>query len=245
MTFYGPADKARMAAQLFMDLWSSVTQMSATYSVRVDRTPLSTVRESYRRGLAEGYYRRCERLADLRKESLQQSKLDEARAALEASKARREQLTLQIAKKRVAAASESAVPVVAPSPLSPRTPLTRIATAEETGLESSDDEALDMIPLDDADDDVQEKIKAVQKAAQEEIDAGKHISTCQDLMVLEDRDEKILEAASEALKAEVGKIRTDRKSKPMKNTANDAYKAGKRDASKLSTGKEVIDADVE
>jgi hypothetical protein len=233
VTFFGPADKARMAAQLFMDLWSSVTQMSATYSVRVDRTPLSTVRESYRRGLAEGYYRRCERLAEQRKESLQHSKLDEAKAALEASKARREQLTLEIAEKRVTVASIA--------PPAAKKPVTRTATADETGLESSDDEALDMIPLDDADDDVQEKMEAVQKAAQEEIDAGKHISTCQDLMLLEDRDEKILEAA----KAEIGKLRAGRKSKPLKNTAVDAYKAGKLDASKLSTGKEVIDVEGE
>ena len=98
-----------------------------------------------------------------------------------------------------------------------------------------------MIPLDDADDDVQEKMEAVQKAAQEEIDAGKHISTCQDLMLLEDRDEKILEAA----RAAIGKLRAGRKSKPLKNTAVDAYKAGKLDASKLSTGKEVIDVEGE
>jgi hypothetical protein len=234
VTFFGPADKARMAAQLFMDLWSSVTQMSATYSVRVDRTPLSTVRESYRRGLAEGYHRRCKRLAEQRKESLQHSKLDEAKAALEASKARREQLTLEIAEKRVAVASTA--------PPAAKKPITRSATDDdETVLESSDDEALDMIPLDDADDDVQEKMEAVQKAAQEEIDAGKHISTCQDLMLLEDRDEKILEAA----KAEIGKLRAGRKSKPLKNTAVDAYKAGKLDASKLSTGKEVIDVEGE
>jgi hypothetical protein len=235
MTFFGPADKARMAAQLFMDLWSSVTQMSATYSVRVDGTSLRTVRESYRRGLAEGYYWRCERLAEQRKESLQHSKLDEAKAALEASKARLKRLTLEIAEKRVTQAVASTAPPAA------KKPVTRSATDDEMGLESSDDEALDLIPLDDADDDVQEKMEAVQKAAQEEIDAGKRISTCQDLMLLEDRDEKILEAA----RAAIGKLRAGRKSKPLKNTAVDAYKAGKLDASKLSTGKEVIDVEGE
>jgi hypothetical protein len=84
--FYGEADMANSAAELFADLFVSVSELSASYNKRTPGISLGVSRESYRRGLVTGFKARCENVIEQRKayvKKLQEDAAERERAARE------------------------------------------------------------------------------------------------------------------------------------------------------------------
>ena len=67
VVFYGEADMANSAAELFADLFVSVSELGAAYAKRTPGLSLAVSRESYRRGLMAGFRTRCEGVVAQRK----------------------------------------------------------------------------------------------------------------------------------------------------------------------------------